>query len=602
MRMEIWVLLSMVAATGWFRSVASLTPDGEALLEVKMQLNDSQQVLSDWRSSDSTPCNWIGINCDPHDLRVTSIILPYRHLAGTIHPNIGKLTRLQRLAFHGNSLHGSIPPEMSNLTALRALYLRDNRLEGEIPEELGQLPQLLILDLSSNLLNGSIPPSLGHLARLQLLNLSNNFLSGEIPKNGALGAFSNYSFFGNSDLCGHQIGKLCRNAKGFPAVLPVEVNDTETEVTPPRRTSQSLYILLIGGTSAVGLALLLLLGLLWACLSSKYGRFSKTYSKVHKQIEPDSGAKLVIFRGDLPYPPHDIVRRIELLDETDVIGVGGFGTAYKLVMEDNCAFAVKRIDRNREGSDQKFERELENLGSLKHMNLVSLRGYCIFPSAKLLIYDYMIRGSLDTWLHEYTEADPVLNWNARLRIALGSARGLAYLHHDCSPAIVHRDIKASNILLDENLEPHVSDFGLAKLLVDSETQVTTVVAGTFGYLAPEYLHSGRATEKSDVFSFGVLLLELVSGKRPTDPEFVRKGLNIVGWLNTLMRENRLEEIVDKACTCIIPETVVAVLEIAVKCTEANPDDRPSMNVVLQMLEEGIMSPCPSEFYETHSDC
>ncbi|CAN6439304.1 unnamed protein product [Victoria cruziana] len=602
MKMEIWVLLIMIAAAGRFSSVATLAPDGETLLEVKTHLNDTQQALSDWRSSDSTPCNWIGIDCDPHDLRVTSIILPYRQLTGTIHPSIGKLTRLQRLALHGNSLHGPIPPEIGSLTDLRALYLRANHFEGRIPEELGQLPQLLILDLSSNLLDGPIPPSLSHLARLQLLNLSNNFLSGEIPKTGALGAFSNYSFLGNSDLCGHQIGKLCRNAKGFPAVLPAEANDTETEVTPPKRASQSLYILIIGGTSAVGLSLLLLLGLLWACLSSKYGRFSKTYSKVHKQIEPDSGAKLVIFRSDLPYPPHDIVRRIELIDETDVIGVGGFGTVYKIMMDDNCAFAVKRIDCNREGCDQSFERELENLGSIKHINLVRLRGYCSFPSAKLLIYDYMVRGSLDTCLHGYSEAGQILNWNARLRIALGSARGLAYLHHDCSPSIVHKDIKASNVLLDENLEPHVSDFGLSKLLADNETQVTTVVAGTFGYLAPEYLHSGRATEKSDVFSFGVLLLELVSGKRPTDREFVNKGLNIVGWLNTLMRESRLEEIVDKACAGIIPESLVAVLEIAVKCTEANPDDRPSMNVVLHMLEEGIMTPCPSDCYESYSEC
>ncbi|CAI0549407.1 unnamed protein product [Linum tenue] len=199
------------------------------------------------------------------------------------------------------------------------------------------------------------------------------------------------------------------------------------------------------------------------------------------------------------------------------------------------------------------------------------------------------------------EEDRELKWSARLRIALGSARGIAYLHHDCSPKIVHRDIKSSNILLDENLEPHVSDFGLAKLLVDEDAHVTTVVAGTFGYLAPEYLQSGRATEKSDVYSFGVLMLELVTGKRPTDPAFVRRGLNVVGWMNTLLKENRLEDVVDKRCTDAEMEVVETLLEIAARCTDANPDERPTMNQVLQLLEQEVMSPCPSELYESQSD-
>jgi serine/threonine protein kinase len=190
-----------------------------------------------------------------------------------------------------------------------------------------------------------------------------------------------------------------------------------------------------------------------------------------------------------------------------------------------------------------------------------------------------------------------------LKIALGSARGLAYLHHDCSPKIVHRDIKSSNILLNDKLEPRVSDFGLAKLLVDEDAHVTTVVAGTFGYLAPEYLQNGRATEKSDVYSFGVLLLELVTGKRPTDPIFVKRGLNVVGWMNTVLKENRLEDVIDKRCTDVDEESVEALLEIAERCTDANPENRPAMNQVAQLLEQEVMSPSSGiDYYDdSHSD-
>ncbi|RWW17794.1 hypothetical protein GW17_00018261 [Ensete ventricosum] len=295
--------------------------------------------------------------------------------------------------------------------------------------------------------------------------------------------------------------------------------------------------------TTMALALVSILGFLWICLLSRKGKLAENYVKVEKQLVQDV-AKLVTFHGNLPYPSQEIIKKLELLDEDDVIGSGGFGTVYKMVMDDNNAFAVKKIDWYREGVDQIFERELEILGSIKHINLVNLRGYCRLPSARLLIYDYLPLGSLDHYLHENGgEEDQPLNWNARMKIALGSARGLAYLHHDCTPRIVHRDIKSSNILLDRSLEPHVSDFGLAKLLVDDDN----------------------------------------------------------AHLNTLEEENRLEEIVDEKCGNVDAEAVEAILDIAEMCTDANPDERPSMSRVLQMLEEEIMSPCLSDFYEPHLD-
>ncbi|KAL2515959.1 Leucine-rich repeat protein kinase family protein [Forsythia ovata] len=597
MEMGVWILFFSVVTLLSKLSLA-LTPDGVALLELKSSLNDSKNFLSNWKYSDEFPCQWTGISCSPQDQRVISINLPYMELGGNVSPSIGKLNRLQRLALHQNSLHGFIPNDIARCSELRALYLRANYFQGGIPSDIGNLSLLTILDLSSNSLKGAIPSSLGRLTRLRYLNLSTNFLSGEIPDIGTLSTFGSKSFIGNLDLCGQQVNKPCRTSLGFPAVLPHAESDQAA--VPTKRSSRYIKGAVIGAMSTLGFAFVLLLGFLWVRLLTKKERAAKRYTEVKKQVQQDPSAKLITFHGDLPYTSCELVEKIESLDEEDVVGAGGFGTVYRMVMNDCGTFAVKKIDRTREGSDEAFERELEILGSIKHINLVNLRGYCRLPTAKLLIYDYVAMGSLDDLLHEHVD-DRSLNWNARLRIAFGSAKGLAYLHHDCCPKIVHRDIKSSNILLDENLEPHVSDFGLAKLLVDEDAHVTTVVAGTFGYLAPEYLQSGRATEKSDVYSFGVLLLELVTGKRPTDPSFVKRGLNVVGWMNTLLRENRMEDVVDKKCRNTDVETVEAIVEIAARCTDANPDDRPTMQQVMQFLEQEVMSPCPSDFYESHSD-
>lgn len=600
MGLWIWFFSAILGGTLLGPCCLALSEDGVTLLEIKSRLNDSRNFLSNWRDSDEFPCKWTGVSCYHHDHRVRSINLPYMQLGGIISPSIGKLNKLQRLALHQNSLHGSIPNEIANCAELRALYLRANYLQGGIPSDLGNLSYLTILDFSSNSLKGAIPTSLGRLKRLRYLNLSTNFLSGEIPDVGVLSTFGNKSFIGNLDLCGQQVHKPCRTSLGFPAVLPHAESDEAA--VPVKRSAHFTKGVLIGAMSTMALVLVMLLAFLWICFLSKKERASRKYTEVKKQVHQEPRTKLITFHGDLPYPSCEIIEKLEALDEEDVVGSGGFGTVYRMVMNDCGTFAVKRIDRSREGSDKVFERELEILGSIKHINLVNLRGYCRLPTSKLLIYDYLALGSLDDFLHEHGGQDErSLNWSARLNIALGSARGLAYLHHDCSPRIVHRDIKSSNILLDENLEPHVSDFGLAKLLVDEDAHITTVVAGTFGYLAPEYLQSGRATEKSDVYSFGVLLLELVTGKRPTDPTFVKRGLNVVGWMNTLLKENRLEDVVDKRCRDAEVETVEAILDIAGRCTDANPDDRPSMSQVLQLLEQEVMSPCPSDFYESHSD-
>ncbi|XP_072962858.1 LRR receptor-like serine/threonine-protein kinase FEI 1 [Typha angustifolia] len=567
---------------------SALNSDGNALLSFKTAIVGSDGVLFNWREEDSDPCNWKGVKCDSQK-RVIHLSLAYHKLVGSISPEIGKLNQLQLLALQGNSLYGTIPPELGKCTELQHLYLQGNYLSGIIPLEIGNLLGLETLDTSSNTLSGSIPHSLDKLAKLTSFNVSMNFLTGAIPSDGALLNFNGTSFIGNRGLCGSQVEVECKDELQSPSRDPQSPSSGNLMAKMPGKNSTRLVI---SAVATVGALLLVALMCFWGCFL--YKKFGK--NDVHGLgVDVSGGASIVMFHGDLPYSSKDILKKLETLNDENVIGSGGFATVYKLAMDDGNIFALKRIMKKNEGLDRFFDRELEILGSIKHRYLVNLRGYCNSPSSKLLIYDFLPGGSLDEVLHERSEQ---LDWDARLNIILGAAKGLAYLHHDCSPRIIHRDIKSSNILLDGNFEARVSDFGLAKLLEDEESHITTIVAGTFGYLAPEYMQSGRATEKTDVYSFGVLVLEVLSGKRPTDSSFIEKGLNIVGWLNFLVAENRQREIIDPNCDGVQIESLDALLSVAIQCVSSAPEDRPTMHRVVQMLESDVMTPCPSDFYDS----
>jgi hypothetical protein len=585
------------------REARALNTDGEALLAFKKAVTNSDGIFLNWREQDADPCNWKGVRCDIPTKRVINLSLAYHKLVGPIPPEIGRLNQLQTLSLEGNSLYGSLPPELGNCTQLQRLYLQGNYISGYIPSEFGDLVELETLDLSSNTLRGSIPQSLDKLTKLSSFNVSMNFLTGAIPSDGSLANFNETSFIGNRNLCGKQINSVCKDAVQSPS-------DGTQLPSPGDGSKSSSTRLVISAIATVGALLLVALMCFWGCFL--YKNFGK--KDIHGfGVELCGGSSVVMFHGDLPYATKDILKKLENMDEASVIGSGGFGTVYKLAMDDGNVFALKRIVKTTEGRDRYFDRELEILGSVKHRNLVNLRGYCNSPSSKLLIYDYLPGGSLDGVLHvpekkadpadltEPTEpAEPVepLDWDTRINIILGAAKGLAYLHHDCSPRIIHRDIKSSNILLDANFEARVSDFGLAKLLEDEESHITTIVAGTFGYLAPEYMQSGRATETTDVYSFGVLVLEILNGKRPTDASFIEKGLNIVGWLNFLVGENREREIVDPNCEGVQIETLDALLSLAKQCVSSLPEERPTMHRVVQMLESDVITPCPSDFYDS----
>ncbi|KAL8521527.1 hypothetical protein ACS0TY_011878 [Phlomoides rotata] len=572
---------------GLAKESEALNPDAQALVNFRSSIISSDGVLLQWRPEDEDPCGWKGVKCDFKSKRVTALSLPNHKLSGPISLDIGKLQNLQFLALHDNNLYGAIPPELGNCTQLQSLFLQGNYLSGVIPSELGNhLSELENLDLSSNSLSGSIPTSLGKLSKLSSFNISTNFLVGPIPSDGVLANFPNDSFHGNRELCGKQV-QMCRSNGPSAFIQP-----GGSALLQAKKNSGRL---LISALATVGALLLVALMCFWGCYL--YKRLGKNDSK-GLAVDVSGGASIVMFHGDLPYSSKDIIKKLETLNEEHVIGVGGFGTVYKLAMDDGNIFALKRIVKVNEGFDRFFERELEILGSIKHKYLVNLRGYCNSGKNKLLIYDFLSGGSLDEALHERAEQ---LDWEARLNIIMGAAKGLAYMHHDCSPRIIHRDIKSSNILLDGNFDARVSDFGLAKLLEDEESHITTIVAGTFGYLAPEYMQSGRATEKTDVYSFGVLVLEILSGKRPTDASFIEKGLNIVGWLNYLVSETRQRDIVDPHCEGVQTKSLDALLSIAIQCVSSLPEDRPTMHQVVQILESDITTPCPSDFYDSNSD-
>lgn len=314
----------------------------------------------------------------------------------------------------------------------------------------------------------------------------------------------------------------------------------------------------------------------------------KRWKRKHSIYEDGfSGGKIVMFKSAMmqSLTSDMLLKKTLKLSNKDIIGSGGYGTVYRLIINDSMAFAVKKLNRGSAERDRGFERELEAMGDIKHRNIVTLHGYYSAPHYNLLIYELMPNGSLDTILHGRSVDKKVLDWQSRYKIAVGAARGIAYLHHDCIPHIIHRDIKSSNILLDKNMEARVSDFGLATLMEPDKTHVSTFPAGTFGYLAPEYFDTGKATAKGDVYSFGVVLLELLTGKKPTDEAFFEEGTKLVTWVKSVVEDKREEYVLDSSLNCGPRDEINNAFRIAFMCLEPDPSVRPTMAEVVKMLEQ-----------------
>ncbi|XP_058196765.1 putative serine/threonine-protein kinase [Rhododendron vialii] len=284
---------------------------------------------------------------------------------------------------------------------------------------------------------------------------------------------------------------------------------------------------------------------------------------------------------------------IELRTATDdfhpsnKIGRGGFGTVYKGILKDGTKVAVKTLSAGSRQGVHEFFTEINTMSNVRHPNLVKLIGCHGERSTRILVYEYLENYSLDDALFGPTGRTVKLDWDRRSAICLGTARGVAYLHEEHVPHIVHRDIKASNILLDKDFKPKIGDFGLAKLFPDNITHISTKIAGTTGYLAPEYRMGGQLTMKADVYSFGVLILELVSGRRSAMANWGRTQILLLEWAWQLYEEGNLLELVDPDLEFFPKEEVIRYIKVAFFCTQAAANRRPLMSQVVEMLSKPV---------------
>ncbi|EYU37129.1 hypothetical protein MIMGU_mgv1a003448mg [Erythranthe guttata] len=441
-------------------------------------------------------------------------------------------------------LSGSLSWMIANLTNLKQLLLQNNNISGHIPKEIGYLHNLQTLDLSNNKLSGHIPHSLGFLDHLKYLRVNNNSFSGAVPLplatlpqltfldlsyNNLSGPVPNFptktfNIFGNPLICGSHSSEKCSESI-LASPLAFSINQSS-------------------------------------------------------DIQEEDLIKLGNLRS---FTIKELRGATDNFSSKNILGAGGFGNVYKGKLEDGTIIAVKRLkDLTGPTGILQFRTELEMISLAIHRNLLRIVGYCAATNERILVYPYMPNGSVASRLR----GKPGLDWNTRKRIAIGAARGLLYLHEQCDPKIIHRDVKAANILLDDYFEAIVGDFGLAKLLDHAESHVTTAVRGTVGHIAPEYLSTGQSSEKTDVFGFGILLLELITGMRALEfgKSMNQKGA-VLERVKKIQREKNIESLVDVELGVNYDKIDVGeMIQVALLCTQYQPAHRPKMSDVVRMLE------------------
>ncbi|KAL4353173.1 hypothetical protein GQ457_06G026430 [Hibiscus cannabinus] len=549
-----------------------LSPKGvnyevQALMAIKEALQDPRGVLDNWDADAVDPCSWAMVTCSAESL-VIGLGSPSQNLSGSLSPSIGNLTNLRIVLLQNNNITGPIPSELGKLSNIQTLDLSDNSFTGEIPTSLGYLRTLQYMRLNNNSLSGACPLSLANMTQLAFLDLSYNNLSEPVPRFAA----KTFSIVGNPLICPTGAEPECHGM----TLMPMSMNLNSTQAAQPSGRPRSHKIAIAFGSSigCVSLMFLILGILLWWRRRQNDQIFFDVKDRHHEEVSLGNLRRFQ-FR-ELQIATHNFSNK-------NILGKGGFGNVYKGVLQDGTIVAVKRLkDGNAAGGEIQFQTEVEMISLAVHRNLLRLYGFCITSTEKLLVYPYMSNGSVASRL----KGKPALDWGTRKRIALGAARGLLYLHEQCDPKIIHRDVKAANILLDDYCEAVVGDFGLAKLLDHQDSHVTTAVRGTVGHIAPEYLSTGQSSDKTDVFGFGILLLELITGQRALEfgKAANQKGA-MLDWVRKIHQEKKLEVLVDKDLKNNYDRIELEeMVQVALLCTQYLPGHRPKMSEVVRMLE------------------
>ncbi|KAL5098928.1 hypothetical protein RYX36_003255 [Vicia faba] len=508
------------------------------------------------------------------------------NLVGEIPVDITNCKFLLELDVSGNNLDGEIPQAVYKMTNLEALDVHYNKLKGSIPSSLGNISRIEYLDLSHNSLSGSIPPSLGDLNNLTHFDLSFNNLSGVIPNNANIQNFGAPAFSNNPFLCG----------------APLDTRCSENGTRSLSSASGKTKLLSVSAIIAIVAAAVILTGVCLVTIMNIRARRKKKDDDEVMIVEStpltssESSViigKLVLFSKSLPSKYEDWEAGTKaLLDKESLIGGGSIGTVYKTDFEGGISIAVKKLETlGRIGNQEEFEHEIGRLGNLQHHNLVAFQGYYWSSSMQLILSEFVSNGNLYDNLHglgypgtSTSRGNRELDWPRRFQIALGTARALAYLHHDCRPPILHLNLKSSNILLDDKYEAKLSDYGLGKLLPILDNYVLTKFHNAVGYVAPELAQSFRQSEKCDVYSFGVILLELVTGRKPVESPTTNEVVVLCEYVRGLLETGSVSNCFDRNLLGFAENEMIQVMKLGLICTSEDPLRRPSMAEVVQVLE------------------